>query len=334
MDNLQNDYTNIISFTSEKELAEIYQTKIQPFWLQQVVQGTFEGVEEVSIAYAYVLHPKSVGELVISSGRIETLLKYKELIYDLYQQGYSVFIHDHRGQGLSGRMTENLHMGYVKSFDDYVTDFKLFMQQIVQPNCQHKANLLCHSMGGTIGFLTILKYPDLFNKVIFSAPMFGILPALPNWLAKFLLNTHSKITKGLNKQYDYFWGQSDYENTAFAQNNLTHNQVRYQLFRDEYERAVETKLGGVTGHWLQAAVEAMDKIKLQACEFPIPALVLQAGGDTVVDNKRQSQVVALMPNTELFVVEGAKHELLEESDEYRTPVLQKILSFISSENNS
>lgn len=311
---------------SEQNLADVYEQTIQPFWIEEVVQGQFSGLDDVLIAYAYIVHPKPVGSIVISSGRIETFLKYKELVFDLYQQGYSVFIHDHRGQGLSGRMTDNSHMGYVQHFDDYVSDFKLFVEQIVTPNTSHKPHLLCHSMGGAIGFLIISAFPDMFNKVVFSAPMFGIRPALPNWLEKLLLGVHFSI----HKTAAYFVGQQDYVNHSFEDNELTHSKIRYELFRQEYEEAPSTKLGGVTGEWLKAALVAMNKVEYLASSFPIPALVLQAGQDQVVDNKRQTRVVRKMANAQLQIILDAKHELLMEQDKLRNECLSHLLQFFAS----
>ena len=308
---------------SEDDLASKYATIIQPFWLENVQHGTFEGVGKVDVAYAYVLHPQALGSVVISSGRIESLIKYKEVVYDLYENRYSVFIHDHRGQGLSGRMLTNPQIGYVENFAEYVNDFKKFIDETVTKKTRHKPKLLCHSMGGAIGCLTVLRFPELFEKVAFSAPMFGIRPALPNWLANLLLNLHG----ALNKQTAYFFGQKDYDDQPFAVNELTHSESRYQIFRQEYQTAPELQLGGVSGHWLKMATQVMHEIEQNVHCFPIPALVIQAGADQIVDNKRQSRVVAKMAHTELKVIQGSKHELLEEQDKFRVPCLDAILDF-------
>jgi len=307
---------------SEDNLASTYVTAIQPFWQNSVRQGMFDG-DGVDIAYAYVLHPQALGSVVISSGRIESLIKYKEVVYDLYQNGYSVFIHDHRGQGLSGRMLDNPQIGYVGNFTEYVADFKKFIDEVVANKTQHKPKLLCHSMGGTIGALTVLRYPELFAKVAFSAPMFGIRPHLPNWFANLLLNLHAAI----NKKNAYFFGQDNYDNQPFSTNELTHSESRYQIFREEYQAAPNAQLGGVSGYWLKVATQAMDEIEQNVHRFPIPALVIQAGADQIVDNKRQSRVVAKMAKSKLIVIEGSKHELLEEQDKFRVPCLNAILDF-------
>jgi lysophospholipase len=317
---------------SENNLASKYATVIQPFWKNDVQHGIFDGVVEaknaekankIDIAYAFVLHPQAHGTVVISSGRIESLIKYKEVVFDLYQNGFSVFIHDHRGQGLSGRMLNNTQIGHVDNFSDYVADIKKFMDEVVTKKTQHKPSLLCHSMGGAIGVLTVLRYPELFEKVAFSAPMFGVRPPLPNWFAKLLFKLHGS----LNKQAAYFFGQKDYESQPFDNNELTHSKVRYQIFRQEYLATPQVQLGGVSGKWLKMAAYAMDEIEQNVHRFPIPALVIQAGSDQIIDNKRQSRVVAKMTHSELMVIDGAKHELLEEQDKFRVPSLTAIMNF-------
>jgi lysophospholipase len=314
--------------TSEDDLPSNYKNVIQPFWENNVEQGRFSGKDDIEIAYAFAVHPKPIGSIVISSGRIESLIKYKELVFDLYQNRYSVFIHDHRGQGLSARMLSNSHLGYVSDFNDYVIDFKQFIDEVVVKHSQHKPHLLCHSMGGAIGVLLLLKYPKLFIKVVFSAPMFGIRPALPGWFSSLLLNIHASF----NKQVAYFFGQKGYENISFAVNDLTHSEIRYQIFRQEYQDNPQVQLGGVSADWLKAAIQAMDEIEQKVKEMPIPALVIQAGSDRVVDNKRQSRVAEKMPNVQFVLIDGAKHELLLEKDRYRKACLTAALDFLSNSN--
>src|SRR5262245_46854208 len=57
----------------------------------------FLGENQIKIATRSFVRPAQVGAVVICSGRTECMLKYQELIYDLYEAGYSVYIFDHRG---------------------------------------------------------------------------------------------------------------------------------------------------------------------------------------------------------------------------------------------
>lgn len=315
-------------FSEESQLESSYPMQIQGFWHNQVTTGEFQGVDNVPISYAYSLHPEAVGSIVISSGRIEGFLKYKEVVFDLYQNHYSVFILDHRGQGLSGRMSDNPHHGYVQDYVDYVQDIKTFYDQVVTPNTRHKPVLLGHSMGGAIGALYLHQHPQDFAKAAFTSPMFGIKTPLPMWLAKALISSGQTLNHWFASRPWYFVGQGDYLAVPFALNVLTHSKARYQIFRQEYEQEPRLQLGGVTFNWLAASVQAMDRIAELAAQIQTPVLVLQAGADMVVENSAQDHVCAMMPNCRLVQIDKAKHELLMEADQYRQPAMQQILDFL------
>lgn len=316
-----------VYLSEEQKLEHHYDTVIQGFWHNQVVTGSLEGVGSTKIAYAYTLHPDALGTIVISSGRIEGYLKYKELLFELYQNRYSVFILDHRGQGLSGRMTLRPHQGYVEDFADYVTDLKTFYDAVVMPNSKHQPVLLGHSMGGAIGTLYLARYPQDFRKAAFTAPMYGIRMPLPTWLVKALLHAGITLNQWLSKNPWYFPGQRDYLAIPFAINPLTHSKIRYRIFRQEYEQQPALQLGGITYHWLRAAIAVLDTLKKHASDVQTEILVLQAGGDQIIDNKAQDHLCAMMPRCQLKPVAGAKHELLMEADKYRQPALKTILAF-------
>jgi lysophospholipase len=218
-------------------------------------------------------------------------------------------------------------MGYVACFADYVTDFKIFMEKVVSPNSVHKPKLLCHSMGGTIGALLVLDSAKLFSQVVFFAPMFGIRPALPGWFASLLLALDQGVLRLSGQSVGYFFGQKDYEDNDFTGNERTHSPSRYKVFRDEYNNNPQVQLGGVTGHWLSMAEQAMTNIENCAQAFPIPAIVFQATCDKIVDNTRQTKVARQMANTQLVKVTDAKHEILMEQDPYRQACLTQVLDF-------
>ena len=315
--------------SSEENLLQFYAQSIEPFWQTAVEKASFTSQDGLEIAYACAIHPQAKGSVVISAGRIEAYIKYKEVVFELYQNGYSVFIHDHRGQGFSGRMTTNPHLGFVHDFADYVQDFEQFMQQVVMPHSSHQPMLLAHSMGCAIGFLYCLAHPQRFSRAVLCAPMFGIRPALPKWLSSLLLSSHFALSTLLGREYAYFVGQKDYVSHAFKGNNLTHSAVRYQIFRDEYVQNPQAQLGGVSTHWLRAALQAMNKIEQHAGDFPLPSLLLQAGSDQVVDNQRQCRVAEKMRRCQFMPIEHAHHELLMEQDQYRQPTMQAILRFLA-----
>lgn len=268
--------------------------------------------------------------VVISSGRIESLLKYKELIFDLYNNKLAVFILDHRGQGLSGRMTEDPQHGFVASFDDYVDDLLAFTDDIVAPHQVGNLYLLCHSMGGAIGALTLLRDPSRFDKAVFASPMFGVRPVLPGWLANSLVHTGLAWNRLRNKQSGYFFGQTPYVAFPYTLNKLTHSKIRYELFRQLYDEERQIQLGGVTSEWLHAAQVAMNRIEACAPQITTPSLILSADGDAIIDNTRQRRVAGRFANAQLEVVHEAYHELFTEADIYRDSVLQQVMRFFTA----
>ncbi|NMH60079.1 alpha/beta fold hydrolase [Alteromonas ponticola] len=319
------------TLTSENHLGETYANHINPFWKEAVETGEFKGKHDVSVHYAWCQPPKTHTHVVISSGRIESLLKYKELMYDFYNNGFAVYILDHRGQGLSGRMTSDPQHGYVADFDDYVDDLLYFCDVIVADKTTEPLHLLCHSMGGAIGTLALLKAPNRFASAVLCSPMFGVRPALPGWLAKCLIYLSLKLQKIGQRESGYFFGQTPYLAYPYAINTLTHSESRYRLFRDLYDDFREIQLGGVTTHWLRAAIEAMNEIERRAHEVKTPILLFSASGDKIIDNRRQLAVARQFAHADVRKIADAYHELFAEADEFRVPVLQQIMSFLQKQ---
>ena len=83
---------NSYKLSSEANLNTQYAKHISPFWLAHVHQGSFNSDDNIHIAYAFCICPNAKATIVISPGRTEAYLKYQELTFDLYHNGYSVFI--------------------------------------------------------------------------------------------------------------------------------------------------------------------------------------------------------------------------------------------------
>lgn len=340
-----------MQLTKETELPEKFDSVIKPWFKTKMTSGFWTLADGTSLHYRYAHHSAAKSIIVISSGRVECAAKYAEIIYDLYQNGHSVFIHDHRGQGLSSRLDENPHWGYVEDFNQYVSDFGSMIDDVLRPmlnenyvKAEHNAtnaeapmlnhalpplHLLCHSMGSAIGVLLVKARPELFAKAVFCSPMFGIKPPLPPWIANFLVRLGVRFNKLRGKRTSYFFGQRDYAPIAFYKNRLMSSKLRYEIFRKTYAQEPELQLGGVTYEWLNASLIAMKEIREQASKIEQPCLVIYSGADTVVANDDIEQVIRDFKHCESTLVPEAMHELLFEKDKFRTPVLTKILSYFS-----
>ncbi|MGR6504323.1 alpha/beta fold hydrolase [Shewanella sp. Koi 1] len=308
-----------VAFSTEHDLNTSEQ---QAFW-QTVVQDTLKTPDGLTLAYMMVKHPKAHASIVISSGRVESYLKYQELVFDLYQQGYSVFAIDHRGQGLSSRMTANPHQGHVRRFNDYIDDFALFMQTVVLKHATSPLFLLGHSMGGAIGTLYLKQHPDVFTAAAFSAPMYGIKLPMPKGFVRWLA---SKLDASLNGgEPNYVLSGQNYKAAPFKGNDLTHCQSRYQAYRELYDAAPKLQLGSPTNRWLTESLDAADACVLATAHIRTPILILQASEDKIIDNAAQN--LAVSSNCQLKVIAGAAHEIFMEKDSYRNQALNYALDF-------
>lgn len=312
--------------SEEQHLVANFAEKINPFWREHVERGSFISHDNLAIHYAWALPESAKSCIVLSPGRIESYLKYQEFMHECWVNKIAIFVIDHRGQGLSGRMTSDPHHGYVRDFNEYVDDLAYFVEHIVRPNIMDTLplNLVCHSMGGAIGTLLALKHPDWFAQLILCSPMFAIHPRLPNWLGSLLLSAGLFKCRLQREPSAYFFGQAAYQSHPFGTNKLTHSDIRYKLFRDLYDREANIQLGGVTVQWLVAATKAMRTIAKQANQLSVPVTLFSAAADAVVDSERQVQIARSIPYCEIIEIADARHELLNESDEYRMPVVQAI----------
>jgi len=94
------------ALTREADLPRVYEREIAAFWAVVGKRHDFSGVDNIRIASMSFQRPGSDKGIVISNGRTESFIKYKEVVYDLWHAGYSVYVFDHRGQGFSGRILQ------------------------------------------------------------------------------------------------------------------------------------------------------------------------------------------------------------------------------------
>lgn len=329
-------------FTTESQLASRYTGDIATFW-QQGEFAEFIGVKGSRISYATFVHKTSDNSahntkhknLIISSGRSEGYLKYKELSYDLFNLGFNIFLLDHRGQGLSERALENTYKGYVEDFQYYVDDLATFIENTVRPHCTfdgktHKPYLLAHSMGGAISARYLQNYPNSIQAAVLSSPMFGFNSGvIPDFIAKPLIKTTAKLNHWLDDTPWYFLGQKDHTETEFTNNRLTHSPLRFQQFSELYTQTPALQLGGVTVKWLTESLTALEAIFAKVDKITTPTLVIQAGADKIVSNQAQEDFCQQLhqahpqtcPSDKPLVIDEAYHELFFESDIYRQQAL-------------
>ena len=310
--------------STEKTLQKNYKSHIEPHYTRGI-DGSFVGENKIKIVYKLFPVSKEKGSIVISSGRTESMVKYKELIYDLNHNGYSVYILDHRGQGFSGRMVADNQMGYVDVFDNYAHDLHHFIVKKVKTRKPKHLFLLGHSMGGAIAARTLELYDDGFEAAVLSSPMLQ-----PNLYTPNTSHLICNLMELKNKKEVYAPGQVSYDKGEhlFKKNLLTHSKLRFDISEAESLEHSKTKLGGPSVGWIQQACLGSDKTVKEASKITIPLLILRGSADEIVNPDAEDVFCKNVSGTcSGYEIKGAWHELLVEKDSYRVEVVSALLTF-------
>lgn len=315
---------NKFNLTTEQLLEnDDYIKKIELFY-KKGKEGYFIGKDSITIYYKIFKQIKeNKGAILISSGRTEAAIKYQELIFDLYKQGYSIYILDHRGQGLSGRIVIDSEMGYIDEFQFYIDDMKHFYTHYLYPNKHEKIYLLAHSMGGAIGMTYLEQYQNDFNAAAFSSPMLG--------LKRFICTSVNILTGDIP---EYALGEAKYQEdtTSFKKNHLTGSKIRYNRMIDAFEQAPKAKLGGASYTWVNESCKQFEYMFNNINKIQTPFILFSAENDGIIEINAHQEFLkkakSLNKNCEAYSIKNAKHELLIEKDSYRISTINKTLHFL------
>ncbi|MCP3697623.1 MAG: alpha/beta fold hydrolase [Aliivibrio sp.] len=311
---------------TDKMKQQDYNNQIDAIWNSKVCGEVF-GVERIPLKWINVNPNKRKQTLVIVNGRNESYWKYKEVIFELSQY-YNIYAYDHRGQGESGRMTEDHELGHVDDFHDYVMDLYIFMERVVRPNLEGECFMLSHSMGAAVMTQYLSTFDHPVKASVATSPMFGVyIPGKAHGLKKQTFN----LLDVLASKPNYALGQSHFKKVRYEENVLTHSKVRYQIFVDLFVNNPSLRLGGPSTHWITESIKAGKKCIANAHKVKIPILILQAGDDLVVSNIAQAEFHEKCNISHLEQVEGSYHDMLIEKDTYRDIAINKLLDFFISD---
>lgn len=309
--------------TQSKELNVIYTTTIKPHFDTQQL-NYFISHDALKIAYKYFPVNNSKATVVISSGRTEGMVKYQELIYDLNNNGYSVYIYDHRGQGFSQRMTQDSRLGYVKDFFNYVKDLKYFVDNIIKHD--EKLFLLSHSMGAQVASLYAQTYPYDFDALVLNSPMHQ-----PKLFTEFTTGFLCDIVEYMiddTPKYAIGKFYFDFTDNNFFFNMLTHSELRYSIVNESYALNPETKIGWTSVNWVAESCKVSPLVLKYADKIKVPVLLIQSGNDYLVNLKPQEEFCSKLGDLcKMVPVDEAYHELFFEKDIYRNKALSAMFEF-------
>ena len=320
-------------FTTERQLNDSFYQEIKSFWKKNAHETPFFGEYHKSI-HAVSVKTDNKRAIVFSLGRTETALKYREVAYDLSQQGFDLYFIDHRGQGGSERLGKDKYQGHVEHFENYSADLHTYIKSLDLKKHYKQSYLISHSMGGLISCRYLQKYNHPFESVVLLSPMISInFGLMPSRVAQFLTGLFSKVDSWFFAEPCYVFGGKGYRHKHFKKNDLTSSFVRFHLAAKMTETCSKTQLGDPSMNWVYESIKAGNSAMRNAKKIEVPILVVQAANDCVVSLTAQSEFYQQLDHRfphQFLSIQGAKHELLEERDEYRHATLVAALDFFKS----
>ena len=292
--------------------------------------GFLEAAPEVRLRYVRWDCPVKPfkGTVLILQGRSEFIEKYFETVSDLLERGFGVVTFDWRGQGGSSRLLRDQYKGHVENFNQYLDDLEAIFTRVLLPDCKPPFFVLAHSMGGLISLLAAPALTNRVSRMILTAPLLGLnnLPVRQGTLQK-LLGLATFFGLG---HYYIMRKWSLEKRSTFLSNKLTSDPMRFARNARIFNEFPLLAIGPPTIAWVFAACRTMTRVT--SPEFfnsiSIPTLLLAGGSDAVVLLSAIETFGRNMRSGSFATITGSKHELLQESDQYRKQVIAAFDAFI------
>ncbi|MBA4130285.1 MAG: alpha/beta hydrolase [Hyphomicrobium sp.] len=285
------------------------------------IPGQLETADGVRLRYARwpATRGPRRGTVVIAPGRGEFIEKYFEVVAELRRRGFAVAVMDWRGQGGSDRLLDHPRKGHVGDFSDYDSDLRLFMKEIVLPDCPPPYTGLGHSMGGAILMRNAIRPGSWFDRIVVTAPMIAFSAEKMTYPAALVRAYAELAALGFSRSFIPGGHETMPDQLRFEDNQLTSDRERWQRMTGVLEVAPELAIGSPTVGWVRAALRAMAELQEPDCpkRVQVPMLVFAAGADKIVDSRAAEDFAVQLKVGGLVRLPGSQHEILQENDPLR-----------------
>lgn len=230
--------------------------------------------------------------LVLSHGLGEHTGCYLPFVSYFAPRGAAIYAHDHRGFGRSeGRR------GHVPRYRRYVEDLRPLVERARAENPGLPLVLVGHSMGGIIAVLFTLRYPELLDRAIYSAPALLVGRSVSPW-KRVLGHTMSRLYPT--------YTDVGVPNPAL----LTRDPALQQATREDTLRHTRVTARLYTEMFVRGAREALAR----AGELRVPFLVLHGTADPLVPVEASQRLydTATVPGRAIRIYSGLRHEVFRE----------------------
>lgn len=264
--------------------------------------GYVEGIGNVRLYYRTWEAHRARAAVIVVHGLGEHGGRYTPFAEALAGYGYSTFVLDHRGHGLSeGRR------GHTPRFEAFLQDLDRFRREVHGfIDLGTPLFLFGHSMGGLIALRYLEEYDSTFRGGIICSPWLATALDVPRWKinASALIN---RILPALPFA------------TGLDPDDLSRDPDVVRAYRDD-----ALVHGRITPRLFTEAASAMGAALQRSDRISVPLLFLLAGRDRIVDTERSRLFAQSLSTSRVSVTVYPEnyHENLNEPN--RTAVIREI----------
>lgn len=318
-------YTSLLLSASEFASR---QKEIEVFYQTSVTVHHFKNKSGQDITCAEYTPSTQKGCLVIFPGRGEIPHKYAEFIYSISSLGLRILVIFGRGQGESERLLKDRQKCHLVHFKDLREDASFILKKLEV----RKFFLLSFSMGALLALDYIFHEHNKPDKAVLIAPYIWPYFKLPSPLLTAFIWFMGSVP--LLKE-SYTPHGSEYKKVPFEQNYHSHCIERYEAYHAHYAQYPQETIGGPTYAFVKAATKTQLNLLHGNFDFTIPTRVFLCGDDKVVCTKSAKAFFMRHLNDScppiISTEEHVFHDVINESDNYRTPILSQALAFLLEE---
>lgn len=197
---------------------------------QSTTYASYDGIKLSGYLWKTENKPKALINLVHGFGEYSE--RYSHWAELFVKNGYAVHAIDYRGHGKSdGRR------GYIHSFDDFLNDIDVLVQESEKMFPEIPQFIYGHSLGGNIVTNYILKRDNNFKGAIISSPWFKLAfdpSALTLFFAKTIKSIFPKFTQKANLDVNGISHDQEVINN-YIKDPLVHEKISARMFFEVYK---------------------------------------------------------------------------------------------------
>ncbi len=266
--------------------------------------GYFKNQENLSI-YIQNWLPENPAKavLLIVHGLNEHSGRYDYFSNFFVNEGFAVYSMDLVGHGKSDGTR-----AFVKDFVNYIDDINLYLDKINQLQPGSPIFLIGHSMGGLIGALLLIDYPDQFAGAVLS----GSVVQVPDDVSPLFISLGKFISLVLPKL----------GLLKIDLSGLSRNPDVVQAYKDD----PLVNSGKFTARVSAEMNKSFDRVAVEGSRIKSPVLILHGGSDRIVNPACSHFLYALVYSDikKLIIYDSFYHEI------YNDPGHEQVFEDVSS----